>query len=119
MTHNCNVRIICTSCFAAASAQSKERAKAEEVGDSEDAGQEGSDNDSDEGLEAAAEQDGLQSEVLRGKNMDVASMDALKKRIEVRLGVHAYPCVVFPIFSVGLYCVRMPELARDYLWYTL
>lgn len=31
------------------------------------------------------EQDGLESEVLRGKNMDVASMDALKKRIEVRI----------------------------------
>lgn len=75
--------------------KSKERAKAEEAGDSVDAGQEGSDNGSDEGLEAAAEQDGLQSEVLRGKNMDVASMDALKKRIEVRCDVHIAMCL-FP-----------------------
>lgn len=29
------------------------------------------------------EEDGLESEVLRGKNMDVTSMDALKKRIDV------------------------------------
>ena len=47
--------------------------------------------------------------MLRGKNMDVASMDALKKRIEVRAGQHVcsvsivwfppcrfkYPVVVF------------------------
>lgn len=72
----------------------KERAKAEEDGDSDDARQgagdndnddgSGGDEDEDEGLEAAAEQDGLEGEVLRGKDMDVASMDALKKRIEVR-----------------------------------
>ncbi|CAN0240775.1 unnamed protein product, partial [Hapterophycus canaliculatus] len=43
------------------------------------------DGGGDEGLEAAAEQDGLQGEVLRGKNMDVASMDALKQRIEERI----------------------------------
>lgn len=65
----------------------QERAKAEGGGDPDDAGDEGAGGDgsgADEGLEAAAEQDGLQGEVLRGKNMDVASMDALKKRIEVR-----------------------------------
>ena len=69
----------------------KERAKADEDGGDVDAGSDKDDNandddgdESDEGLQAAAEQDGLQSEVLRGKSMDVASMDALKKRIEVR-----------------------------------
>lgn len=43
-------------------------------GDSDGAGEEGT---------GRPEEDGLESEVLRGKNMDVASMDALKKRIEV------------------------------------
>lgn len=45
-------------------------------GDSDGAGEEGT---------GRPEEDGLESEVLRGKNMDVASMDALKKRIEVRI----------------------------------
>lgn len=67
------------------SAKPQERAKSgEDDGPVDDDGQDGSDGDDDEGLEAAAEQDGLQGEVLRGKNMDVASMDALKQRIEVR-----------------------------------
>lgn len=87
-TDSRDVCTVYTPNFAGASGKSKERAKAEEAGDGGNAGQEGSDNDSDEGLEAAAEQDGLQSEVLRGKNMDVASMDALRKRIEVRWDAH-------------------------------
>lgn len=38
-----------------------------------------------EGDGSGGEEDGLRSEVLRDKSMDVGSMDALKKRIEVRV----------------------------------
>lgn len=64
----------------------QERARAEgEGGDvsSAHSDEENGDNDESDSRQAE-EEDGLQSEVLRGKNMNVSSMDALKKRIEVR-----------------------------------
>lgn len=43
--------------------------------------------DGEEGAESEGEEDGLRSEALRWKGMDVGSMDALKKRIEVKIFV--------------------------------
>lgn len=51
--------------------------------------------DTDGGDGSGGEEDGLRSEVLRGKGMDVGSMDALKKRIEVRVVMHAESTVCF------------------------
>ena len=66
----------------------KERARDKAEGAGDDAAEGDGEGDSDgEGKEGTGrhEEDGLESEVLRGKSMDVASMDALKKRIEVRM----------------------------------
>lgn len=59
--------------------------------DSDSDGGQGGRGNVDEGMsedgQSPPEEGGLESEVLKGKNMDVASMDALKKRIEVRKAV--------------------------------
>lgn len=69
--------------------QERARGKAEGAEDgTSNAAEEDMEGDSDGGGEEGTgrpEEDGLESEVLRGKNMDVASMAALKKRIEVRI----------------------------------
>lgn len=68
-------------------------------GDSDGGGEEGT---------GRPEEDGLESEVLRGKNMDVASMDALKKRIEVRICCPS--CLVsLHVNVLSCFCLISPQ----------
>lgn len=56
----------------------------ERAREGEEEGAADAESDADGGSDDQEDEHALRSEILRGKNMDVGSMNALKKRIEVR-----------------------------------
>lgn len=64
-------------------------------------------SDADGGSDDQGDEDALRSEVLRGKNMDVGSMSALKKRIEVRRRGSA------TVMAERSVCIALPGFASD------